>query len=262
EEEIKAYLKERKNLYKNKKFSLKTPLFPDIEKLKKLYSLLEKASEKTTGVYKINVLKAKAGIDFLILMEKEKFEKEFIEKVFDEFKRLSYVFKITNYSESGNINDILKLGYIPKNDEPEEVKGLEKNKDWFDFQEILLKLCCASIVKDIQASNGAAVYMEGWKTDWGIQLNLGDLPEGSWDIFFVIKVKAKDKRGIAFRYGVYPVTKTFEAFLEDFSDEKYHTVYVGRFENDSTKHLWIAPPGNENVKGIYVDRIFIIKARN
>jgi len=107
--------------------------------------------------------------------------------------------------------------------------------------------------------------MPGNTTAWGIQLNLSYLPKGKWKLYFRIRISLKstdinliDRVKVAFRYGVYPKTRSHIGLITSFMDEQYHTVEVGTFKNKDGS-LWIAPPGNDLVGKIYVDRVFIVR---
>ncbi len=257
---IKAYIKElHKKVNKLSVKGLSDYLKPkDLLKYFLLFKFLEKNSR---GIYKEHIKELELGIDVALLLQKDKVKDINVLKEAKE-NLLEMVNKkhIEKFSESGDIKELLSISIKPNEIKPpEEAKNLTEGKDWFDFQEFTLKLCCAEIIEDKEASNGQAVAVDGSINDWAVQFNLGNLPEGEWDIYFVIKVISNKEEGVAFRYGVYPTTDDTEAKLEDFADRRYHTVYVGTFERDAEADLWIAPPEDEDVKMILVDRVFIIK---
>ncbi len=163
---------------------------------------------------------------------------------------------IRKFSESGDINDILL--FINS-----ETKEVYSERGEVEFQEFHLKLCCSDIVEDRYASNGIAVAVAGWRKDWAVQFDLDNLPEGYWDLYFRIRVQAKEDEnpeGItAFRYGVYPFSDTKEEYLEDFFDGEYRNVYIGRYKKGKGT-VWIAPPGNSHVEYILVDKIYAVPA--
>ncbi|RMD45150.1 MAG: DUF4838 domain-containing protein [Aquificota bacterium] len=267
---VEAYVNATYSYIKEHAVSLKVKTNPDYfdkDFLKRMYSLLSFAQENAENEkIRERIEKVKVGIDTAILLNSQLFDdRNFLEKVKKELVSAVEKYTIEKYSESGDIEDILNINVSVKDTPPPETKGLIKEIDWLDFQEFSLKLCCADIVEDRYASNEKAVAMEGEKTDWGIQFSLENLPPGKWKIYFVIRVQLKDdidfENKIAFRYGVYPVTDDYEAPLEDFADGDYHTVYVGTFEKSEDTDLWIAPPGEDYVEYILVDRVFVIKSR-
>jgi len=267
---VEAYINATYSYMKEQSISLKVKTNPDYfdkDFLKKMYSLLSFGEENTENEkIRERVEKIKVGIDTAILLNSHLFNDEkFLNKVKKELVSAVEKYRIERYSENGDIEDLLNIDLSVKDNPPSETKGLIKGKDWLDFQEFSLKLCCADIVEDRYASNKKAVAMEGEKTDWGIQFSLENLPPGKWKIYFVIRVQFKDdidlEDKIGFRYGVYPITEDYEAPLKDFSDGDYHTVYVGTFERSEDTDLWIAPPGEDYVEYILVDRVFVIKSQ-
>ena len=228
------------------------------------------------SIFEKNIKKIKFSVDLMLLINNPYLQKEaqykaiqwfstdYLTKLKKEVKTFIKENNITTYSEGGHIKDILNL--IELNREnikyPEIVKNLTLGKDWFDYQEYMLQVCCgAKFEQDLKASDKVAVSMPGNTTAWGISLNLDFLPEGKWDIYFSIRVEPTDNYKIddtAFRYGVYRKTRPKEVKLFEVLDKNYHIIHVGEFKK-SDGNLWIAPPGNSSVYKIYVDRVFIIK---
>lgn len=257
---LKAYIKSLHTDIK-KLFVKGSTYTPPPKTLLKYFSLLKNLEEKSKGIYKEHLKELEIGIDIALLLQKDKVKNiDILRKAKENLFEIVHKKHIEKFSENGDIEEILSLNIKPSSVKPpKEAKNLVEGKDWFDFQEFSLKLCCSEIIKDKDASNGQAVSVDGDISDWAVQFNLGNLPEGEWDIYFVIKVVSNKKEGTAFRYGVYPTTDDLEAKLENFADGKYHTVYVGTFEKDDEADLWIAPPEDEAIKKIIVDRVFIIK---
>ena len=204
------------------------------------------------------------SIDVAILLNKEFFSNDFLKRVKKELVEYVKRKNVEKYSENGNIKELISLSFEKANT-PEEARGLIKGVDWLDFQDYSLKYCCSHIVKDRYASDRKALAMSGDITDWGIQLNLGNLKKGTWDIYIVARVQVKDgtqpEGKIAFRYGIYPSTSPVEVPLKDFIDGDYHTIYVGKFLKDEHLDLWIAPPGKDYIEYLLVDRVFAVKTK-
>ena len=204
------------------------------------------------------------SIDVAILLNKDFFSKDFLKRVKEELVEYVKRKNVEKYSENGNIKELISLSFEKANT-PEEARGLIKGVDWLDFQDYSLKYCCSHIVKDRYASDRKAIAMSGNRTDWGIQLNLGNLKKGTWDIYIVARVQVKDgtqpEGKIAFRYGIYPSTSPVEVPLKDFIDGDYHTIYVGKFLKDEHLDLWIAPPGKDYIEYLLVDRVFAVKTK-
>ncbi|NPA51534.1 MAG: DUF4838 domain-containing protein [Aquificae bacterium] len=229
------------------------------------------------SIFYKNIKKLKFGVDLMLLLNLPYLQKTAEEKGLDWFspvylktlkRELKAFIKQNNirvYSEGGRIKDLLTLIDIDRSTVtyPKEAQGYTLDKDWFDYQEYLLQICCgARFERDPLASDKVAVSMPGHSTAWGIQLNLSFLPKGKWKLYFSIRVEPTatySKNSPAFRYGVYRKIKRKEKKLAEFLDGKYHTIYVGTVKNTDGK-LWIAPAGNKSVKKIYIDRVFIIKA--
>ncbi len=270
-----------------------TPLFAktppsvpylNVEYFIKAEDLFNKALKAVKGNKELEnrIKKAKLSVDVLLLLNKGKLENEAMEKglpwfdeaylqnLLEEIKQTIKRENLKGYSEGGKIEDLIqilslnrKAAYIP-----DEAIGLKEGKDWFDFQEYTLTNCCGTrLEEDYLASDGVAVTLPGNTPVWGIQMNLGYLPpEGKWKMYFRIRISLKkndinliDKIKFAFRYGVYPLTRGHVGFITSFIDEEYHTVEVGTFERNKNASLWIAPPNNDLVEKIYVDRVFIVR---
>ncbi len=258
-----AYIKGIHRYILDKRLSVKTSSYIyDTNTLKKYYLLLLEAEKESKGIYKKHIQELRFSLAVALLLNKNRLEDSNILKLAKgDVVQVIKDKGIERYSENGDIRSILNIDTeIEQIKEPEEVKGLIKNVDWFDYQEFSLKICCADIVKDPAASNGYAVSISGSIDDWAVQLNLGSIPKGRWEVYAVVKVISEYKSGLAFRYGVYPSDVEKEAYLQDFSDGSYHTVYIGIFEQGSEKDVWIAPPADDRIKAVLVDRIFIKRA--
>ena len=228
------------------------------------------------SVYYENVRKLKFDLDVMLLLNRAQlkreamergidwFDKEYIDSLIESVKGFVKEKNIKTFFEGGRIDDLLTLIEIKrtKTEYPEETEGYKIGREWFDYQEYTLQVCCgARFEEDTFASDGVSVSMPGSTTAWGISLNLEFLPEGRWKVFFRIKVKTNPgykEDNVAFRYSVYRKTRAKTALLRDFSNQKYHNVYIGIFKRGDG-NLWIAPPGNRSVAKIFVDRVFIIK---
>ena len=240
--------------------SVKTPpTYLDTDLLMELLGLLKRAKEKEKLLQK-HIDRLIFSVNTAILLNQEKFSNtEIVRQAKESVLEKIDTYKISRYSENGSVEDLKNIPVSIKSPiKPDTVT----TSRWIDFQEFSMKICCGDIIEDRYASNGIAVAVAGWKTDWAVQLDLKDLPEGKWDIYFVIRVQANegiDPQGIkAFRYGVYPADNEKEAFLEDFYDGEYKTVYIGRFAGNSELVLWIAPAGDNRIEYILVDRIFAV----
>ncbi len=266
------------------RLSVKTPmnvayLNPDF--LRKTDRLFKEALAvvKETPVFTKHVKKAKLGIDMAILaswsdiygdMKSEKrsgMKGITYLKRYNEFKKNVKSAKVTNFSENGKINELLALLAIePKiTVPPVEAQNLIKNKEWYDYQELSMELCCTKIVSDPDASNGIAATMIGKSTQWGFQLNLDYLPpEGKWKLYATAKIKLTPDKNVltnfkfAFFYGVNGKHLKNGNLLWNYSDGEYHTFEIATLKRGEG-NVWIRPPNNEAVEMLYIDRFFIVK---
>ncbi len=234
---------------------------------------------KDTPIFSKHVKKTKLGIDMAILAtwsDVDKYIKftnqsrtaklTYMQR-YNELKKTIKSAKVTYFSEGGKINELLALLAIePKTTVPPiEVKKLVKNRDWYDFQELSMELCCTKIVFDQEASNGIAATMIGKSTQWGFQLNLNYLPpEGKWKLYARAKIKLTSDENLlkhfkfAFFYGVNGKQIKNGNLLWNYMDEKYHTFEIATLKQGDG-NVWIRPPNNESVEQLYIDRFFIIK---
>ena len=172
------------------------------------------------------------------------------------------------YYAEGSTIESLNPYFTIKNKEPLKPKLLKKERtQWIDFQEYQLKLCCSQIVYDKKASSNIAARMNGDKSDWGIQLDLNNIPKGKWSIYASIKIKkAKGLSKVkyikpAIYYGIHGKDIKNLTLINTLKDEMYHEINIANLdieENDSST-IWIRPAESSDVKYIYVDRIFVIK---
>jgi hypothetical protein len=151
---------------------------------------------------------------------------------------------------------------------PKESKGLTPGSEWLDFQEYTLKLCCAKIVQDPDASDKIAATMNGNQPDWGFQLDVNtNLPKGKWDIYATLKITLRkdhsllDKSKVALFFGIHPTLIKGAYLIAQLTPGKYKTIKLGTIDTRKTHadYIWISPPENEVVKKLYIDRIFAIK---
>ena len=282
------YLKLLQNSFKKNPAPIKAKMpinvsYLNAEFFLKAERLFNKALESVDDeILKNHIKKAKIGLDAILLLRRAELKQEakekglkwfssiYLNEILQDFKKIVVKEDISRYSENGDIDNFIELlelkRKIPK--KPDVVKNLKKDKDWFEFQEYTLTNCCGTeFEEDPLASDGVAVSLSGDTTVWGISFDLNYIPDGKWTIYFQIRVSLEedtnliDNLKLAFRYGVYPLTRPYFGLLQFFKDEKYHTIKVGTFKRENA-NLWIAPPGNSAVKKIYVDRVFIVRAND
>ena len=234
---------------------------------------------KDKPVFTKHVKKAKIGIDMAILSAWSDIYGSMKLKTpsgmtgltyiqrYNEFKKNIKNAKVTYFSEGGKINELLELLAIePKSTVPPvEAKNLINNKEWYDYQELSMELCCTKIVSDPDASNGIAATMTGTSNEWGFQLNLDYLPPGDrWKLYATAKIKLTPDKNLlnhfkfAFFYGVNGKHMKNGNLLWNYMDEEYHTFEIATLKRGDG-NVWIRPPNNKVVEELYIDRFFIIK---
>ena len=233
------------------------PDYLNKEILDKLFNILSSAEEKIEKEKLVNLEKLWLGLAVAARLN-NRYEGQISRKTIGYLIRR---FKISHYAEGKSI-DNLRIFLRLNTREASIPVNVETTEKWIDFQELSLNICCSDIIEDRLSSNKLAIAISGSKDDWAVQLNLSTLPEGIWDIYAVVRVQAKDniepEDKIAFRYGVYPLDIVEEAPLEDFIDGEYHVVHIGAFKNKNYT-VWIAPPKEDYIEYVLVDRIFVIK---
>ena len=192
----------------------------------------------------------------------------------DEFIGLAREWKASNYSEGASFESYvpsLEARFAGPPPEPSEFAKLPK-KDVFEVHTDAMKLFdppnWVKIVDDPKASEGKAAAMNGSHTQWAVQYHITDAQaqalKGNWKWYVIVRTEG-DKTGGAFNYGIYDGGREvarFTADLERGADGNYQTYYLGTHKPRSGMYVWVAPLGNGGVvKGIYVDRIILVRDR-
>jgi hypothetical protein len=131
---------------------------------------------------------------------------------------------------------------------------------------------CAEIRPDPAASDRRAAWMPGHHQEWAFRISGKTLPAkaqtGKWKVYAIVRVEKEPGAaadGIAFGAGVYDnaarsYPADFKARLGDTS-ETYRSYLVGTVETSPDCDIWVAPAGNQAVKAIYVDRVYLVPER-
>ena len=160
---------------------------------------------------------------------------------------------------------------------PARPAGFEQTPadDFVDLQDEFAQLWGrpndANWVADPLASDGKAAWMPGTHANWNFYLPLTDRALSStfnveWDAYAMVRVAKKGDKGIAFTCGLYdPVAKRDLAKISvnaaDVADAAYHLYKLGRVQpTAATDYFWAAPANNKTIQGVYVDRIFLVRA--
>ena len=236
----------------------------DKKYLRYLETILDKATKAASDKeVKKRVLKLYSGIDYVAVI------KGFAStKAKKRFKNFLETFDVKNYAEGRSIDGLFEILKIDRkvSKTPKMLKGLKKGKDWFEFQEYALRLCCTKYAKDPKSSDGVSVYMNGDQEDWGFQLDILNLPRGKWDVYASVRVVKNGSISSnllpAIHYGVDPSSKglVFSAQLknDEYQDIKIATIDTKKSSDD---YIWLSPSGNGSIKRLYVDRFFIVRAK-
>lgn len=162
---------------------------------------------------------------------------------------------------------------LRKSAPPEEAKSL-KVGDWVDAQDNLASLWNtgegAEVQSDPTASDGAAVWMPGSHHEWAFQIPLDRVKpalSGRWHVYVAVRVKhspGADANARAFTAGVYDtnarvsrgdIAKT----IGDVSSG-YRTYRLATVDAHKALYVWVAPPANQAVESVWVDRVFFVRA--
>ena len=191
-----------------------------------------------------------------------------------EFIELCRTWKANNYSEGSSFEShvpALEARFASPPPEPAEFAKMPK-EDVFEVQATALTLhnppAWAKLVDDPNVSSGKAAMMDGSHTQWAVQYHVTEEQEkalqGWWKWYVVVRTEG-NKTGAAFNYGIFNTSPSQElsrmtAGLETGADGRYHTYYLGKQTPKKGMYVWIAPLGNgDSVKGIYVDRVILVR---
>ncbi len=239
----------------------------NLNELDKILSIGLKRVENSPE-HKRHLIALFSGIDYVRLLRgDELIDKETIKKRFKTF--LLENPNISAFAEGVKSDNIVKIIDLDRKHAliPDEVKGMKKDDEWFEYQEYALKLCCADLVTDNEASDGVSARMSGDKDDWGFSLHLLNLPKGEWDVYASAKIELADNFSIldnakpAIFYGIYPTIIKGISIVGQFKNNKYQNIKIGSIDTSisNAESIWLSPPANNIVKYVYIDRIFFVK---
>jgi len=155
---------------------------------------------------------------------------------------------------------------------PDRVKSLAPT-DWKEIRltrAMMANPAVATMVDDSQAISGKAIKLDGGSFDWAAQFFLTpfDLKEfNRGEIIISVKCIGRASEGKAFELGIYDLgnskfmpSKTYA--LDNIKDDAYHEYSVGTHDLLQGMYIYVAPPGNSKLlESMYVDRVYIVKAR-
>ena len=220
-------------------------------------------SVEKNSVYYDHLIELYSGIDYIEFM-RGTISKE------NKKRFMNFLTKnnILQFAEGINTNSISSYLNIErkKPDLPNIIKN-NPNLKWLDFQEYTLKLCCSTLIEDKLASSFSAVRMNGNLSDWGIQLDLSSIPKGKWKIYANVRIEKQENLSTinyikpAIYYGIHGKNIKNGSLISTLADEKYHEIEIGtvNLEENEKGQIWVRPPNSNDIKYIFVDRIFITK---
>lgn len=271
---VMQYIKQLQQIIEvsDSRLSLKTSAnakYLNSKNLKSLDAMLDEAllTVSKESVYYERVLDLFSGIDYVRVVRGDS---DFQEKSKQRLNRyLNINEEITAFAEGRNITNIKNLISLERRipNTPKYAKGLKQGSQWYDFQAYTLKLCCADLVEDKNASDNVSAMMSGREEAWGFQLDLVNFPKGTWDIYARVKIKLSasnsmfDQGKIAIYYGIHPTFIKGAHLISQFEVDTYKDIKIGTINTASNdgEYIWISPSGNEYVDSIYVDRIYIVQ---
>ncbi len=190
-----------------------------------------------------------------------------------EFIRVCEENDVGDYREGRPFADyaeMLRQRFRPAGTPPEMCRSLPE-EDWVDIQDSEFRYHglghLVKIVDDELASDGKAARMSGNHTNWSVQYSIpADIAQsGRWSCYVVARCESTQGEGTAFTLGIYDgsskqniasVTETLDQTPRD----EYRTYDLGVHKLTTDMYFWVTPPGNEIVKAVYVDRIFLVRA--
>ena len=190
----------------------------------------------------------------------------------EEFIRVAEANDAGQYREGRPFSELaekLRRRFRPAGPPPEACQGLPREA-WIDVQDNEFNLAqpgrWADVVEDPAASDKFAVRMPGnhyeWATSWPVTEDLG---EAEWKCYVVARCEASASSGPAMTMGIYDSKAKRgvahrHVTVED--SAKYQVFDLGTHKLTGGMYFWVAPPKRpDEVKAVFVDRIFLVRAR-
>jgi len=124
---------------------------------------------------------------------------------------------------------------------------------------------------DPTASDGEAVFMPGDHHEWAFQVHHTKLPPkakaGKWRVYAVVRVEKSTQpaSGTVFSAGVWDTARGVDlgsiAVQAAQAAETYKPYLIGTVEMGADRYIWVAPAKNPAVRGIWVDRLWLVAER-
>jgi hypothetical protein len=262
----------------------------DMNSAQRLFELAKKAV-KNDSVLLRRVKAQEISLQYLWLVKYKKLKDESkekavvfngpkdIRKALEDFIKACKDYNIEYFNESTKIDDYIPNlkrvveNYINPAPVPEICKNLYQD-DWIEVQNTQFQVpsWCGKTVADPQASNKSAALLKGNLNMWGIQVILGDIPNGSrhsWKVYASMKFNKKSDKGNAVAVGFYDTkkktgipdsNKTIK--LNEVVNSRYSDYFIGIVKFTPHTIMWFSPIGaNDSLKNIYFDRVYFVKQK-
>lgn len=144
--------------------------------------------------------------------------------------------------------------------------------DWSQIQDQEVRIIGnqkeVKMVTDPLASDQSAICMPGGFKAWYVQITLPAdmlrLWKGPIHIYASVRVEATSSDGTACSAGIYDAWNkkgivTQNIPISHFPDGTYHTIDLGEPKLNGDSFFWMTPGNSENVKNIYIDRIWLVR---
>ncbi len=128
----------------------------------------------------------------------------------------------------------------------------------------------AEVRGDVLASDGVAVFMPSNHHEWAFQVRMDKLPRrarsGKWQVYVVVRSERAGDHpsGTAFSAGVWDTAHGQDlgsvAIAAVDAADQYTAYRIATVEAGADRYIWIAPTVNNTLKGIWVDRIWLVPA--
>ncbi len=260
---------------------------PMLSKGLKLLEQAEAAAETETLKHRVRVAQLPILYTFLMRWDvfKQRAEQEGlawpvsdeIKPVFDRFMGIAKAANVSRVAESGTktldwMKHVLNRPKRTKAGPPPGCEDLPGAR-WVDLQDTMFRLSkegeWAERVEDAKASDNVAVRMPGTHYEWATScpLNAKLVKESGGKPIrckVAIRCEKTGDTGKAFSYGIYdPEHRRGVHHMiiqaKAVKDDDYHVYDLGAHKLTDRMYVWVAPPKNpDNVKAVYVDRIWLI----
>jgi hypothetical protein len=200
------------------------------------------------------------------------FENKDIKYVYDHFQAVRNQNKITLISENNARDCFSMIEERVAVGKPSIPPGCEKmsRDNWIVLQDFGMarNTHITSVVKDEQASDGSAILVPGNAAETSVTKELWRVPlvyqavakKHKIRVFLSVRCETKEGTGTAFRCGIDSIGKVLNVNTSEIKNNQYHSYELGTFEDlTGWKNLWITSGNNPVVKGVWIDRIWLVE---